>query len=360
MTESFQQHEIEVPSLPSGERLDTVLARLLPQYSRSRIAGWIRSGDVQLQGRAARPSEKVFGGEGVSLRAQLEPADDVKPEALPIDVVYADDALLIVDKPAGRVVHPGAGNREHTLQNALLAWDPALAGLPRAGLIHRIDKDTSGLLVVGRTLEAHTRLTRDLAAREIHREYVALCLGRLTGGGTVDKPIGRHRTDRLRMTVREDGPREIHREYVALCLGRLTGGGTVDKPIGRHRTDRLRMTVREDGREAVTHYRLAERFRAHTLLRVQLETGRTHQIRVHLAHLGYPLVGDPLYGGRRQLTAGASPAVREAVAAFKRQALHAARLELAHPTTGEPMTFEAPLPDDFARLLEVLRADGDA
>ncbi len=318
MTESFQQHELEVPSLPSGERLDAVLARLLPQYSRSRIAGWIRSGDVRLQGRAARPSEKVFGGEGVSLTAQLTPDEDVRPEALPIDIVHADEALAIVNKPAGWVVHPGAGNREHTLQNALLAWDPQLAGLPRAGLIHRIDKDTSGLLVVGRTLEAHTRLTRDLAAREIHREYLAL------------------------------------------CLGRLTGGGTVDKPIGRHRTDRLRMTVREDGREAVTHYRLAERFRSHTLLSVQLETGRTHQIRVHLAHLGYPLVGDPLYGGRRQLTAGASPEVRAALAAFKRQALHAARLELTHPVTEEPMTFEVPPPDDLAQLLAVLRADGDA
>jgi 23S rRNA pseudouridine1911/1915/1917 synthase len=316
MTDSFQQHQLEVPSMPGGERLDAVLARLLPQYSRSRIAGWIRSGDVQLQGRAARPSEKVFGGEGVSLRAQLEAADDVRPEAMPIEFVHVDEALAIVDKPAGWVVHPGAGNREHTLQNALLAWDPQLAGLPRAGLIHRIDKDTSGLLVVGRTLESHTRLTRDLAAREIHREYVAL------------------------------------------CLGRLTGGGTVDKPIGRHRTDRLRMTVRDDGREAVTHYRLAERFASHTLLRVQLETGRTHQIRVHLAHLGYPLVGDPLYGGRRQLTAGASPAVRAALTAFRRQALHAARLELVHPVTEEPLTFEAPLPPDFEQLLAVLRAEG--
>jgi len=316
MTDSFQQHQLEVPSMPGGERLDAVLARLLPQYSRSRIAGWIRSGDVQLQGRAARPSEKVFGGEGVSLRAQLEAADDVRPEAMPIEVVHVDEALAIVDKPAGWVVHPGAGNREHTLQNALLAWDPQLAGLPRAGLIHRIDKDTSGLLVVGRTLESHTRLTRDLAAREIHREYVAL------------------------------------------CLGRLTGGGTVDKPIGRHRTDRLRMTVRDDGREAVTHYRLAERFASHTLLRVQLETGRTHQIRVHLAHLGYPLVGDPLYGGRRQLTAGASPAVRAALTAFRRQALHAARLELVHPVTEEPLTFEAPLRPDVEQLLAVRRAEG--
>lgn len=317
MSHSFQRHELQVPVLPSGERLDAVLARLLPQYSRSRIAGWIRSGDVRLQGRAARPSEKVFGGEGVSLTAQLASDDDLRPEALPIDIIHADAALAIVNKPAGRVVHPGAGNREHTLQNALLAWDPRLAGLPRAGLVHRIDKDTSGLLVVGRTLEAHTRLTRDLAARRIHREYLAL------------------------------------------CLGRLTGGGTVDEPIGRHRTDRLRMTVREDGREAVTHYRLAERFRAHTLLRVTLETGRTHQIRVHLAHLGHPLVGDPLYGGRRQLTAGASATVRAALATFRRQALHAARLELTHPFSDEPLTFTAPPPEDFARLLAVLRAEGE-
>lgn len=315
MTVSFHHHELEVPALPAGERLDAVLARLLPQYSRSRIAAWIRAGDVQLQGKAARPSEKVFGGEGVSVRAELAPAEDVRPEALPVDIVYADAELAIVDKPAGRVVHPGAGNREHTLQNALLAWDPQLASLPRAGLIHRIDKDTSGLLVVARTLEAHTTLTRELAAREIHREYLAL------------------------------------------CVGRLTGGGTIDKPIGRHRTDRLRMAIRSDGREAVTHYRLAERFAAHTLLRVQLETGRTHQIRVHLAHLGYPLVGDPLYGGRRQLTAGASEAVRAALAGFRRQALHAARLELTHPATGEAMSFEAPLPEDFAHLLAVLRQD---
>jgi 23S rRNA pseudouridine1911/1915/1917 synthase len=315
MAASFHEHVLTVPPIPAGERLDAVLARLLPQYSRSRIAGWIRSGEVTLQGRPARPSEKVYGGEGVSLRAQLEAADEVRPEALPIDLVHADEALAIVNKPAGLVVHPGAGNREHTLQNALLAWDPQLAVLPRAGLIHRIDKDTSGLLVVARTLEAHTALTRALADREIHREYLALCLG---------------------------------------CP---TGGGSIDKPIGRHRTDRLRMAVRSDGREAVTHFRLAERFRAHTLLRVQLETGRTHQIRVHLAHLGYPLVGDPLYGGRRQLTAGASPAVREALAGFHRQALHAARLELEHPETGEAMVFEAPLPPDFRQLLDVLRRD---
>jgi 23S rRNA pseudouridine1911/1915/1917 synthase len=315
MTPTTRQHELHVPELPEGERLDALLARLLPQYSRSRIATWIRAGEVRLDGRAARPSEKVFGGEGISVQATLEPDTHVAPEALPIDVVHADEDLLVVNKPAGWVVHPGAGNREHTLQNALLAWDPRLAELPRAGLVHRIDKDTSGLLVVARRLESHLALTRALAEREIHREYLAL------------------------------------------CVGRLTGGGTVDKPIGRHRTDRLRMAVRADGREAVTHYRLTERFRSHTLLRVQLETGRTHQIRVHLAGLGFPLVGDPLYGGRRQLTSGTLPAVRAALDAFRRQALHAARLELRHPTSGAALTFEAPLPADLVTLLEVLRAD---
>jgi 23S rRNA pseudouridine1911/1915/1917 synthase len=315
MTTQFREHALELPSSPAGERLDAQLARLLPQYSRSRLAAWIREGAVRVAGRAARPAEKVFGGEAVTVRATLELDDSVAAEAIPIDFVYTDPDLAIVNKPAGLVVHPGAGNRAHTLQNALLAWDPQLAVLPRAGLIHRIDKDTSGLLVVARTLESHVALTRQL------------------------------------------GEREIHREYLALCVGRLTGGGTVDKPLGRHRTDRLRMAIREDGREAVTHYRLAERFRAHTLLRVQLETGRTHQIRVHMAHLGYPLVGDPLYGGRRQLTAGMTPAVRAALKDFRRQALHATKLELEHPGTGETLSFEAPVPADFAALLEVLRAD---
>jgi 23S rRNA pseudouridine1911/1915/1917 synthase len=211
-------------------------------------------------------------------------------------------------------VHPGAGNPAHTLQNGLLGLDPALAVVPRAGIVHRIDKDTSGLLVVARTLEAHTALVAML------------------------------------------GDHAIGREYVALCVGAMTGGGTVDKPIGRHRTDRLRMAVRSDGRDAVTHYRLVERFAHHSLLRVILETGRTHQIRVHLAHLGHPLVGDPLYGGRRQLTAHATAAQRAALAGFGRQALHAARLSFSHPVTGKPLSIESPLPPDFQALLAVLRA----
>jgi 23S rRNA pseudouridine1911/1915/1917 synthase len=213
------------------------------------------------------------------------------------------------------VVHPGAGNREHTLQNALLAHDPKLRRVPRAGLVHRIDKDTSGLLVVARTLEAQTALVAALAAHEVEREYLAL------------------------------------------CTGAMTGGGTVDEPIGRHRTQRIKMAVRSGGRAAVTHYRIEKRFRAHTLARVRLETGRTHQIRVHLAHVGYPIVGDPVYGGRRRIPAGASPQLLAALAAFRRQALHAARLSFVHPKSGKPVSFAAPLPEDFTQLLGALERD---
>jgi 23S rRNA pseudouridine1911/1915/1917 synthase len=222
--------------------------------------------------------------------------------------------VFVIDKPVGLVVHPGAGNRAHTLQNGLLALDPKLAGVPRAGIVHRIDKDTSGLLVVARSLEAHTALVAALAEHAVVREYLAL------------------------------------------CVGAMTGGGTVDKPIDRHRTDRLRMAVRADGRTAVTHYRLEERFAHHSLLRVMLETGRTHQIRVHMAHIGHPLVGDPLYGGRRQLTAGTEPALRAALKSFGRQALHAAKLEFEHPVTGKLISVESPLPKDFTDLLAMLRA----
>jgi len=226
--------------------------------------------------------------------------------------------LFTVNKPPGLVVHPGAGNARHTLQNALLALDPKLAVVPRAGLVHRLDKDTSGLLVVARTPEAHTALVAAMAEREIERHYIAL------------------------------------------CNGVMTGGGTIDEPIGRHRTQRTRMAVRQDGRPSVTHYRLMKRFRAHTLVHVELESGRTHQIRVHFAHIGYPVVGDPLYGGRRRVPAGASPALVAELQKFHRQALHAARLSLAHPLTGKRMEWEAPLPTDMAGLLAVLEADEQA
>ncbi|HXW74853.1 MAG TPA: 23S rRNA pseudouridine(1911/1915/1917) synthase RluD [Steroidobacteraceae bacterium] len=311
----FRTHALALPQDSAGLRFDQALARALPQYSRARIAAWIASGAVQVDGRPLRGKDRVLGGEQVRIRAELPAETRLGPEAIPLEVLFRDRAILVIDKPAGLVVHPGAGNPRHTLQNALLALDPKLALVPRAGLVHRLDKDTSGLLLVARTPEAYTALTGAMAAREITREYLTV------------------------------------------CTGVMTGGGTIDEPIGRHRTQRTRMAVRSDGRPAVTHYRVAKRFRAHTLVRVTLDTGRTHQIRVHLAHLGFPVVGDPVYGGRRRLPAGATPALAEELRTFPRQALHAARLKLRHPLTGREMEWEAPLPSDMQRLLAALEAD---
>jgi len=310
----FRTHALTLPAQSAGLRFDQALARALPQYSRARLKEWIEAGAVQVDGRPLRPKDKVLGGEQVRLEAHLSVHSEVAAEAMPLELVYQDRALLVIDKPAGLVVHPGAGNAAHTLQNALLALDPKLALVPRAGLVHRLDKDTSGLLVVARTPEAHTALVAALAARAITREYLAI------------------------------------------CSGVMTGGGTIDEPIGRHRTQRTRMAVRADGRPSVTHYRVVRRFAAHTLVRVQLETGRTHQIRVHLAHAGFPLIGDPVYGGRRRLPAGCPPALTAALNAFPRQALHAASLKLAHPLSGKPMAWEAPLPADMQSLLAVLES----
>jgi 23S rRNA pseudouridine1911/1915/1917 synthase len=307
------EHRIEMPANPAGQRLDQALAAALPQYSRSRLAAWIKEGQVTLNGKPARPREAVFGAEVVLVQARPTADNSVEAERMPIKVLYRDSHVFVIDKPAGLVVHPGAGNRNRTLQNGLLALDPKLTYVPRAGIVHRIDKDTSGLLVVARSLVAHTALVAALAEHAVQREYVAL------------------------------------------CVGAMTGGGTIDKPIDRHRTDRLKMAVRADGRAAITHYRLVERFAHHSLLRVILETGRTHQIRVHLAHAGHPLVGDPLYGGRRQLTADSSPEKREALKSFGRQALHAAKLAFEHPVTGKAIAVESPLPKDFTALLKVLR-----
>jgi 23S rRNA pseudouridine1911/1915/1917 synthase len=311
----FRRHSLELPASVAGLRLDQALARALPQYSRARLKGWIEAGAVQVDGRQPRAKDKVLGGERVDVAARLEADERIIPEAQPLTVVHQDRALFVINKPAGMVVHPGAGNPRHTLQNALLALDPKLALVPRAGLIHRLDKDTSGLLVVARTPEAHARLVAALAEHEIERTYLAI------------------------------------------CAGAMTGGGSIDAPIGRHRTQRTRMAVRSDGREALTHYRIVKRYRAHTLVRVQLETGRTHQIRVHLAHIGYPVVGDPVYGGRRRLPAACSPELAAALGSFDRQALHAARLALAHPTSGRRLQWEAPLPEDMAGLLAALDQD---
>jgi 23S rRNA pseudouridine1911/1915/1917 synthase len=314
MPSEFQTHRFDLPASAAGQRLDQALATALPQYSRARLQRWIRNGAVRVQGQMLRPRDRVQGGEQVVVEAEFMPAAGIAAQPLALDIVYEDEAVFVLNKPPGLVVHPGAGNREHTLQNALLALEPALARVPRAGIVHRLDKDTSGLLIIARTPLAHTQLVAALARREITREYLAL------------------------------------------CLGSPTGGGRIDEPIGRHRVVRTRMTVRSDGRPAVTHYRIEERLGAHTLLRVRLETGRTHQIRVHLAHIGLPIVGDPVYGGRARLIAGSDAPLRRSLQAFRRQALHAQRLQLPHPLHGEALRLKAPLPPDLESLLALLRA----
>jgi 23S rRNA pseudouridine1911/1915/1917 synthase len=316
MSAEFQVIDLEIPPELAGHRLDSALARLLPQHSRTRIKGWIEAGAVVVGRQRLKPRDLVEAGSRVRIEVRAEkPQSGVLPEAIALRLAYEDDDLLVIDKPAGLVVHPGAGNLSHTLQNALLGWDASLGKLPRSGLIHRLDKDTSGLLVVARTAEAQTSLSRQLMARSMSREYLAV------------------------------------------CVGVMTGGGTIDAPIGRNRSDRLRMAVRESGRPAVTHYRVLERFRAHTYVSVQLETGRTHQIRLHLSHLKYPIVGDPVYGGRFAQPRGAAQALLATLRAFKRQALHAASLGFDHPRTGKRIALKSPVPHDFKELLLALRDD---
>ncbi|MBV6856813.1 MULTISPECIES: 23S rRNA pseudouridine(1911/1915/1917) synthase RluD [Xanthomonas] len=304
-----------VPDNAAGRRFDAVLAELFPEFSRSRLSEWIKSGDALLDGEMARPRDTLRGGESVQLQVVLETQTHAAPQDIPLSVLYEDEQVLVIDKPAGLVVHPGAGNPDQTLVNALLFRDPALASVPRAGVVHRLDKDTSGVMVVARTVQAQTALVEQLSAREVHRQYLAVVVGALVSGGTANAPIDRH-------------PR-----------------------------DRLKMAVRDDGRDAVTHYRLRERFRAHTALECRLETGRTHQIRVHMAHLKSPIVGDPLYGGALKLPKGATDALVHELRSFKRQALHAETLEFLHPVSGEPVRASAPVPADLQRLMTVLRED---
>ena len=307
-----------VSSAQAGRRLDQAATVLLEEFSRSRLKVWIESGALTLAGRPAAPKTRVREGEEIALEVTPEPVVALQPEAIPLALIHEDDALFIVDKPAGLVVHPGAGNPAGTLLNALLHLDPDLAGLPRAGIVHRLDKDTSGLLAVARTLDAHCALVRKLERREIRRTYEAV------------------------------------------CQGALTGGGEIDAPIGRHPANRLRMAVVERGRPARTRYRVMERYRAQTRVRVELDTGRTHQIRVHFAHLRAPLVGDPLYGGRPRLPKAPRPRLRRVLQAFPRQALHARRLEFEHPRSGRKVAFESSLPADLRGLIEALRGDAAA
>ena len=304
-----------VPEELAGLRLDQALAQMFPDYSRSRLKEWLLDGVISVEGGPRRPRDAVAGGERVEFEPRTETEVEALPEAMELDIVYEDDDVLVVNKPAGLVVHPGAGNPSGTLLNGLLHHAPALEEVPRAGIIHRIDKDTSGLLLVAKTLPAHTALVRRLADRDIAREYVAI------------------------------------------CSGVLTGGGTIDEPIARHPTDRTRMSVQRDGRPAVTHFTVIERYRAHTYIRVKLETGRTHQIRVHFAWRRHPLVGDPVYGGRLALPAGASDGLIDALRGFRRQALHATRLGFEHPSSGDDIECEAPPPADFLALQAALRED---
>jgi 23S rRNA pseudouridine1911/1915/1917 synthase len=304
-----------VPAEFEGQRLDKAAAEIWSDYSRSRIQRWIESGELTVDGAVAQPRLKLKGGETISIEAELEAVVEMRPESIPIDIVYEDADLIVIDKPAGLVVHPGAGNPGRTLLNALLNFDPALDRVPRAGLVHRLDKDTSGLLVVARNLTAHQRLVEMLEQRQIKRIYRAVCQTALTGGGLIDAPIDRN-------------PR-----------------------------DRTRMMVREGGRESRTHYRLIERFRVHSQIELELESGRTHQIRVHMAHIRAPLVGDPVYGGRPRLPRRPGEELRRELQQFPRQALHARSLEFLHPGSNETVRFESPLPDDFERLLAALRRD---
>ena len=309
------KRECSVAEEMVGKRLDQAVAELFPEYSRSRLQAWIKSGELKVNGEIWKIKAKVKGGEKLDLEVQLEAETRWLPEPIPLNICYEDTHILVLNKPAGLVVHPAAGNQAGTLLNALLYYSPDLAALPRAGIVHRLDKDTTGLMVVAKTLEAHHHLVSQLQARTVNRQYEAI------------------------------------------AAGVMTGGGSVDKPIGRHPAQRVKMAVVDGGKEARTHYRVVKRFRGHTHVRVNLETGRTHQIRVHMAHIKYPLLGDSIYGGRLRHPKGASEQLLRALRGFKRQALHAGKLGLIHPVSGEHMEWEAEIPEDMQVMIRALSDD---
>lgn len=313
--EKIQRTE-QVKPEHAGQRVDQVAAELFDGFSRSRLQTWIKNGVLTVNGAKTKPKEKLTGNESLTLEVEIEPELDDQPQSIDLDVVYQDDDLIVINKPTGLVVHPAAGHADGTLLNGLLHLDERLNSLPRAGIVHRLDRDTTGLMVVARSLEAHQSLVAQLQDKSLFRQYEAIAVGVMTGGGKVDAPMGRHPVDRKKQAV-----------------------------------------VKTGGKNAVTHYRVLDRYRAHTRIQVQLETGRTHQIRVHMAHRNYPLVGDPLYGGRLKQPAGATEALRQALHKFPRQALHARKLGLIHPATGEYREFEAPLPADMTGLISALEND---
>lgn len=296
-----------------GERLDQAAARLFPDYSRSRLQTWIKRGELLADGEQCRPRDKVRSGAELTVDALLEDEVSWQAETVELDILYEDEAILVLNKPAGLVVHPAAGHADGTLVNALIGHAASMAQLPRGGIVHRLDMETSGVMVAAKTLSAHHHLVAQLQARTVKRQYCAVCIGAMTGGGTIDEPIGRHPRQRKKMAV-----------------------------------------VATGGKPAITHYKVTRRFAHHTRIAVNLETGRTHQIRVHMAHRHYPLIGDPLYGGRPRIPKGASERLIEALRGFPRQALHAESLGLIHPVTGEAMQFDCPLPADMVELLQVL------
>jgi len=304
-----------IPKDMAGKRLDQVLAVLFSEHSRTRLQAWIKNGQVRVNNKIMRQRDKVLGGENVEIETSYEIRDTWEAEEIKLQIIHEDETFFILNKPAGLVVHPGAGNPEHTLLNALLYYDPQLRIVPRAGIVQRLDKDTSGLMVIARTPETQTYLVAQMQKRKITREYQAIVTGVMTAGGTIDKPVGRH---------------------------------------PKHRT---RMAVVDNGKPATSHYRIITKYPAHTHIRVQLETGRTHQIRVHMAYLHYPIIGDPVYAGRPQIPKGASSELVTAIQSFPRQALHASAIELQHPTTSESLRFEAPLPDDIQILINMLKID---
>ena len=310
------QLEAVVPAALAGDRLDQAAAALFPDYSRSRLQTWIKQGDLLVDGKQLRPRDKILAGAVLSVAAEPEQEVAWRPQDIALDIIFEDDEILVLNKPAGLVVHPAAGHHDGTLVNALINHAPQMANLPRGGIVHRLDMETSGVMVAAKTLSAHHLLVAQLQARTVKRQYCAVCIGAMTGGGTINEPIGRHPKQRKKMAVR--------------ALG---------------------------GKPAITHYRVTRRFGHHTQIAVNLETGRTHQIRVHMAHRHYPLVGDPVYGGRLRIPKGASGQLIEGLRAFPRQALHAESLGLNHPASGDPVQFDCPLPQDMLDLLALLAAE---
>lgn len=320
MPESVAENPVikHVPEQFAGQRLDAALASMFPDYSRSRLQQWIRDGQILLNGEVVKPKTRLAGEEVLQMHVQQEQQDDnLLPQDIPLDVVFEDEDIIVLNKPAGLVVHPAAGHADGTLVNALLHHDAGLARIPRAGIVHRLDKDTTGLMVVARNLRAHKHLVEELQQRTVTREYQAI------------------------------------------VQGVMTAGGSVDAPIGRHMRDRVRMCVRDDGKPALTHYRVITRFREHTHVQLKLESGRTHQIRVHMQFIRHPVVGDPVYGGRQRIPTQADDELIARLRAFKRQALHAFRLGLDHPASGKPLSWKAPLPDDMVQLLAALQRDSE-